>query len=89
MTDRQPTDVTNLDRYGNPALSWSRARDALAASASPNTSFFLGTIRPDGRPHAARVGALWFDGDFYASSLTVAHVRTDAHLPADRCRELF
>ena len=68
MTDRAPADVTNLDRYGNPALPWSRARDALAASSSQHTSFFLGTTRPDGRPHAAGVGALWFDGDLYVVS---------------------
>ena len=28
-------------------------------------TFFIGTCRPDGRPHAAGVGALWFDGDLY------------------------
>jgi hypothetical protein len=28
MTDREPAEVTNLDRYGNPELPWSRARDA-------------------------------------------------------------
>ena len=31
MTDRQPSEVTNLDRYGNPALPWSRAQDLLAS----------------------------------------------------------
>ena len=28
MSEREPTQVTNLDRYGFPALLWSRARDA-------------------------------------------------------------
>jgi pyridoxamine 5'-phosphate oxidase-like protein len=28
-------------------------------------SCFLGTCRPDGRPHAAGIGALWHDGDLY------------------------
>jgi hypothetical protein len=28
----------------------------------PEIGFFLGTVRPDGRPHAAGVGALWEDG---------------------------
>ena len=68
MTDQQPSEVTNLDRYGSPALPWSRPHDLLAASASANTSFFLGTVRPDGRPHAAAVGALWLDGDLYFTS---------------------
>jgi hypothetical protein len=69
MTDREPTDVTNLDRYGSPALPWSRPHDLLAAaSAGPETPFFLGTVRPDGRPHAASVGAAWHDGDLYFTS---------------------
>jgi len=68
MTDRTPVEVTNLDRYGSAALPWSRPHDLLAASASANTSFFLGTVRPDGRPHAAAVGALWHDGDLYIVS---------------------
>src|SRR5829696_2039782 len=69
MTDRVPVEVTNLDRYGSAALPWSRPHDLLAtSSASPNFTFFLGTVRPDGRPHSAGVGALWFDGNFYIAS---------------------
>lgn len=67
MAEREPTDVKNLDRYGNPALPWSRARDLLAVP-SQTDRFFLGTVGPDGRPHAAGVGALWFDSDFYVVS---------------------
>jgi hypothetical protein len=73
MTDRVPTDITNLDRYGSAVLPWSRPRDLLAAeSASPNITFFLGTVCPDGRPHAAGIGALWHDGDFYITSSPAA-----------------
>src|SRR5512134_2304490 len=69
MTDREPIETTNLDRYGSAALPWSRPHDLLAASATqPNTRFFLGTVRPDGRPHAAGIGALWHDGDLYIVS---------------------
>lgn len=68
MTDRQPIETKNLDRYGNAELLWSRPHDLLAASASAHTSFFLSTVRPDGRPHAAAVGALWHDGDLYIVS---------------------
>src|ERR671934_1826523 len=67
MTEREPAGTTNLDRYGSPALQWSRARDILAVP-SQTDRFFLGTVGPDGRPHAAGVGALWFDGDFYVVS---------------------
>ena len=69
MTNRPPVEVTNLDRYGDPALPWSRPRDLLAASTpKPTTPFFLGTSRPDSRPHAAGIGALWLDGDLYFTS---------------------
>lgn len=69
MTERQPVEVTNLDRYGFPPLPWSRPRDLLAATpAQPGTPYFLGTSRPDGRPHAAGIGALWLDGDLYFTS---------------------
>ena len=71
MTDRSPIDVTNLDRYGSAALPWSRARDRLAAPpkvGQPEASHFLGTVRPDGRPHAAGIGALWYDGDLYITA---------------------
>jgi hypothetical protein len=66
MTDREPTSITNLDGYGNPPLAWSRARDALVANpAAPEVPYFLGTVRPDGRPHTAGIGALWHDGELY------------------------
>ena len=69
ISDREPTQVTNLDRYGFPPLLWSRAHDALAAgSPSPAVTFFLGTVGPDGKPHAAGVGGLWQDGDLYFTS---------------------
>jgi hypothetical protein len=69
MANQEPTEITNLDRYGSPALPWSRARDLLAASPTQSgLAFFLGTARPDGRPHAAGIGALWFDGDLYFTS---------------------
>lgn len=73
MTDREPIETTNLDRYGFPALPWGRPRDPLAAGPrGPATTFFLGTVRPDGRPHAAAVGAAWVDGDLYFTSSPTA-----------------
>jgi nitroimidazol reductase NimA-like FMN-containing flavoprotein (pyridoxamine 5'-phosphate oxidase superfamily) len=69
MTDRDPVETTNLDRYGNDALPWRRPRDVLTAiDPSEHITWFLGTARPDGRPHAAGVGALWHDGDLYFTS---------------------
>jgi hypothetical protein len=69
MTDRDPIETTNLDRYGHAELPWDRARDAVAGrSPEHGVTHFLGTIRPDGRPHAAGVGGLWLDGDLYFTS---------------------
>jgi hypothetical protein len=74
MTVRDPVETTNLDRYGNEAIPWGRPRDLLAAGPPqpdvPGGEFFtvLGTTRPDGRPHAASIGALWFDDAFYFTS---------------------
>jgi hypothetical protein len=68
MTDRDPTDTTNLDIYGHAPLPWSRARDALAAPPGEHRTFWLGTVRPDGRSHAAGFGAAWHDGDLYLTS---------------------
>jgi len=69
MTDREPIETTNLDRYGNAELPWSRPRDLLqGGSPTPDIAFYLGTVRPDGRPHAAGIGALWLDGDLYFTS---------------------
>ena len=60
----------NLDIYGDPPIPWSRALEQL--EAAPDTqaprSTWLSTVRPDGRPHVAAVGALWVDGKFYFTS---------------------
>src|ERR1035441_1328062 len=64
MTDRHSSEVTNLDRYGDTVMPWSRPHDLLAfGPKGPLAGFFLGTVRPDGRPHAAGIGAVWHDGD--------------------------
>jgi hypothetical protein len=69
MTEQEPTESTNLDREGNPTIPWSRPRDLLATGVKgPMVGFFLGTVRPDGRPHAAGVGAVFADGDLYFTS---------------------
>jgi hypothetical protein len=73
MTDRAPVETTNLDRYGSPALPWSRPRDLLAgdpSEAGPGNDWvtFLGTTRPDGRPHSAGIGVVWLDGELYFTS---------------------
>ncbi len=66
---REPTETKNLDRYGQAPLEWSRVRDLLdRGQVGPNSAMFLGTVRPDGRPHAAGVGASWFDDTMWVVS---------------------
>jgi hypothetical protein len=77
MTELQPISTKNLDRYGNAALEWSRARDALAGEPTPEITHFLGTSKPDGTPHSAGVGAQWLDGDLYFTSSPAARKARD------------
>jgi hypothetical protein len=77
MTEMTPTETKNLDRYGDAELDWSRARDGLAAPATPAITHFLGTCRPDGTPHAAGIGAQWLDGDLYFTSSPAARKARD------------
>ena len=71
MAAQEPIETSNLDIYGNDAQPWRRACDAIAAAFGPTThsdaytAATLGTVRPDGRPHAALVGAIWVDDALY------------------------
>jgi hypothetical protein len=68
MTDTmsEPISTTNLDRYGHAELPWSRPRDILVTDpGKSHLTFFVGTVRPDGRPHSAGVGAIWVDDALY------------------------
>lgn len=68
MTDREPVETKNLDIYGHDTLPWSRARDVLTADPAAERPCYLGTVDPDGRPHAAGVGAVYHDGDWWIVS---------------------
>jgi hypothetical protein len=64
MTDtmNEPISTRNLDRYGSAELPWSRPRDILASDTpDADLTFFVATVRPNGRPHSAGVGAVWVD----------------------------
>jgi hypothetical protein len=62
----EPITTHNLDRYGHGPLPWSRPRDLMAADTpEENLTFFVATVRPDGRPHTAGVGAVWVDDALY------------------------
>jgi hypothetical protein len=65
----EPSETTNLDIYGSPPIPWDRAEEALAlGTPTREAAVFLGTVRPDGRPHAAGIGAAWHDGHVYFTS---------------------
>jgi hypothetical protein len=62
----EPIATRNLDQYGGAALDWGRARDALATETpTADLTFFVATVRPDGRPHTAGVGAIFVDETLY------------------------
>lgn len=67
---RTPRETKNLaELYDQELMPWSRAADALGAgSVGPSVPCFLGTVRPDGRPHSAGVGVCVLDGDLYFGS---------------------
>jgi PPOX class probable F420-dependent enzyme len=49
---------------GSGLLPWSWAEQRLAASRN----YWLATVRPDGRPHAMPVWAVWYDASLWFSS---------------------
>jgi Pyridoxamine 5'-phosphate oxidase len=68
MTAHEPIETTNLATlYGAQPLPWSRPRELLddVGNFGPETPWFLGTVRPDGRPHAAGIGAVWHRDHLY------------------------
>ena len=74
MTNPEPTTTTNLDQYGDTAMPWAGVLEALNAlypdppESGKELFTVLGTVLPDGRPHAASVGAMWIDGRWYVVS---------------------
>jgi len=71
MAFPDPGRTTNLNQYDGDVMPWSAVIDALNASypdPPPSTVdrfTVLGTVLPNGRPHAASVGVMWIDGRWY------------------------
>ena len=66
MSHREPVSTTNVDpTAATDPLPWSRALAPLEGGSLSEAAAFLGTVRPDGRPHSARIGAAWHDGHVY------------------------
>jgi hypothetical protein len=75
MSKREPVEATRIDTYDLDPIPWSRPRGQLEAAAKQQTSgregdrtFWLATVRPDGRPHATAFGGLWVDDRVYLVS---------------------
>jgi hypothetical protein len=75
MTVREPIEQATIDIYDLEPIPWSRPRDQLVAGSKPDGSgrdagrtFWLATVRPDGRPHATAFGGLWADDRVYLVS---------------------
>jgi nitroimidazol reductase NimA-like FMN-containing flavoprotein (pyridoxamine 5'-phosphate oxidase superfamily) len=65
--NHDPSNTVNLDQYGHDPMPWNAVAERLQAATAAGDDIFtvLGTVKPDGRPHAAPVGAMWIDGAWY------------------------
>ena len=69
MTQRDPIEVTNIDGYGADVIPWQKVRDLLVSDLPHSeTAAFLGTVRPDGRPHSAGIGPIYHDATIFFTS---------------------
>jgi hypothetical protein len=65
-------------------MPWSRAAEALGTGAlAMGIACFLGTVRPDGRPHAAAVGGAVEGGEGVAYVVTGQQTRKGRNLAAN------
>lgn len=65
MAEREPIHTENVDRYGGADFPWSNVRDVLAGLPGVEGAMYLGTVRPDGRPHVTGIAPAWFADDLY------------------------
>ena len=70
MSIRAVRETVNLaELYEEELMPWNRALQALGSgSLGPEVACFLGTVRPNGRPHSAGVGVAEHDGEIYFTS---------------------
>ena len=69
MPQLDPIETTNIDGYGADVIPWQKAHDLLVSDLPRmETAAFLGTVRPDGRPHSTGIGPLYHDGTIFFTS---------------------
>lgn len=61
MTEREPVAEQSFKTDDPTLTSWSEARECLKEAEV----YWLSTVRPDGRPHAMPLLAMWIDGALY------------------------
>ena len=61
MSDKEPVAEAMLDTAEATALPWAE----VVASLGGTGSYWLATVRPDGRPHVVPIGPALLDGTFY------------------------
>ena len=61
MTERTPVAEQPLTDTDAAATSWAVARQRLENPERPRT-YWLATVRPDGRPHVMPIIGMWMDG---------------------------
>jgi hypothetical protein len=64
MADRLPRAEESLVDGPKPTTPWATADERLANPEKERT-YWLATVRPDGRPHVMPIIALWMDGRLY------------------------
>lgn len=82
MTERTPVAEQPL-ADGAMVTPWREARERLE-HPEPGRTYWLATVRPDGRPHVMPILGLWLDGAFYF--ITGETTRKGKNLASDpRC----
>src|SRR6187551_2927002 len=72
MVERAPTRSKNLGGDDFAEIPWERVAEKLRARALDSGETILSTTRPDGRPHAMKLGAIWVDGNVYFQTGTTS-----------------
>jgi nitroimidazol reductase NimA-like FMN-containing flavoprotein (pyridoxamine 5'-phosphate oxidase superfamily) len=68
MADVEPVAEQMVDARGATATPWQEARGRLEKA----DTYWLTTMRPDGRPHVMPLMAVWMDGALYFTSSEIS-----------------
>lgn len=64
MTDPKPVSARTISEDAAPPMPWAQAQERYAGGST----YWLATVRPDGRPHLMPVLAVWLDGALHFSA---------------------